>query len=61
MPLRVKRLVRAAGFSLQPGNYSSLTATYLQHTTNQEQYDQCGNQQHSREFLMMGIVMLETC
>jgi len=42
--------VRVAGscFSLQPGHYSSLTAPYLQHTTNQERYDQCGNQQHSR-------------
>ena len=26
-----------------------------------ERYDQCGNQHHSRELLMMGIVMLETC
>jgi len=47
--------------SLQPGHYSSLTAPYLQHTANQERYDQCGNQQHSRELLMMSIVMLETC
>jgi len=47
--------------SLQPGHYSSLTAPYLQHTANQEQYDQCGNQQHSRELLMIGILMLETC
>jgi len=48
-------------FSLQPGHYSSLTAPYLQHTANQERYDQCGNQHHSREFLMMSIIMLETC
>ena len=34
---------------------------YLQHTANQERYDQYGNQQHSRELLMMSIVMLETC
>jgi len=31
---------------LQPGHYSN---------------DRCGNQQHSRELLMMGIVMPETC
>jgi len=28
---------------------------------NQERKDQCGNQHHSRELLMMGIVMPETC
>jgi hypothetical protein len=47
--------------SLQPGHHSSLTATYLQYTTNQERYDQCGNQRHSRGLLKMGILMLETC
>ena len=26
-----------------------------------ERNDQCGNQHHSRELLMMGIVVLETC
>ena len=46
---------------LQPGHYSSLTAPNLQHTANQERHDQCGNQQHSRELLMMGIVVPETC
>jgi len=35
--------MRAAGFSLQPGNYSSPTALNLQHTTEQEQCDQCDN------------------
>jgi len=44
---------------LQPGHYSSLTAPNLQPTANQERYDQCGNQHHSRELLMMGIVMPE--
>ena len=48
-------------FSLQPGHYSSLTAPKLQHTANQEQNDQCGNQNHSRELLMMGKLMPETC
>ena len=50
-----------AGFSLQPGHYSSLTAPNLQHTVNQERNDQCGNQHHSRKLLMMGIVVPETC
>jgi len=45
----------------QPGHYSSLTAPNLQHTANQEQNNQCGNQHYSRELLMMGIVMPETC
>jgi len=57
--------VRVAGsssnFSLQPGHYSNLAAPYLHHTANQERHDQCDNQHHSRELLMMGIVMLETC
>ena len=55
--------VRAAGlsFSLRPGHYSSLTAPNLQHTANQERNDQCGNQHHSRELLMLGIVTSETC
>jgi len=48
-------------FSLQPGNYSSLPATNLQPTTNQERNDQRGIQHHSRELLMMGIVMPEIC
>jgi len=50
-----------AGFSLQPGHYSNKTAPNLQHTANQERYDQCGNQHHSRELLTMGIVVPETC
>ena len=45
---------------LQPGHYSSLTAPILQHKANQERNDQCGNQQNSRELLMMDIVMPET-
>ena len=48
-------------FSLQPGHYSSLTAPNLQPTANQEWNDQCGNQHHSHELLMMGIVVPETC
>ena len=47
--------------SLQPRHYSSLTAANLEHTANQERNDQCDIQQHSRELLMMGIVVPETC
>ena len=45
---------------LQPGHYTSLSAPNLQHTANQERNDQCGNQHHSRELLMMGIIKPET-
>jgi len=45
----------------QPGHYSSLTAPNTQHIANQEWNDQCGNQHHSRELQMKGIVMLEIC
>jgi len=51
----------ARDFSLQPGHYPSLPATNLQPTANQERNDQCGNQHYSRELLMMGIVVPETC
>jgi len=47
-------------FSLQPGHHSSLSAPNPQHTGNRERNDQCGNQHHSRELLMMGIVVPET-
>jgi len=49
------------GYSLQPGHYSSLTSPNLQHTANQKRNDQCGNQQHIHELLMMGLVVPETC
>jgi len=39
----------------------SPTAPNLQPTANQEQNDQCGNQHHSRELLIMGTVVPETC
>ena len=35
--------IRVAGFSLQHGYYSNPTTPKLQHTSNQEQHDQCGN------------------
>jgi len=47
--------------AVQPGHYSSLTAPNLQPTANQERNDPCGNQHYSRELLMMGIVVPETC
>jgi len=34
---------RFAGFSLQHGHYSNPAAPNLQHTTNWEQNDRCGN------------------
>ena len=37
------------------------TITDLQPTANQERNDQCGNQYYSRELLMLGIVVPETC
>ena len=46
---------------LYVGHHSSLTAPKFLHTANQERNDQCGNQHHSRELLMMGIVVPETC
>ena len=46
---------------LQPGHYSGLPAPNLQPTANQERNDQCDNQHYSRELVMMGIVMPETC
>ena len=45
---------------LQPRHYSSLNAPNLQHTANQDRNDQFGNQHHSHELLMMGIVIPET-
>jgi len=59
--LNMFRACSSTCLSLQPGHYFSLTASHLQHTANQEQHDQCGKQHHSRELLMMGIVMIETC
>ena len=44
-----------------PGCRPRPAAQKLQHTTNQERDDQYGNQHHSRELLMMGITVPETC
>jgi hypothetical protein len=45
----------------QRGHYSNLTAPNLQPTANQERNDQCGNQYYTRELLVMGIIVPETC
>jgi len=45
--------VRAAAQTLLQPN--------LQPTATQERNDQCGNQHYSRELLMIGIVVPETC
>jgi len=59
---------RAAGssttqscLSLQSGHYSSLTAPNLQTTANQERNEQWDNKHYSRELLIMGIIVPETC
>ena len=54
-------MVHAAVFSLQHGPYYRLTTSNLQPTANQERNDQCRIQHYSRELLMMGIVVPETC
>ena len=41
--ISIIRSLRVAGFSLQHGHYSNPSAPNLQHTTNPEQNDQCGN------------------
>jgi len=62
MPIIRSGLQAKAGlFSLQPGHYSSVPSPNFQPTANQERNDQCGNQHYSRELLMMGIVVPETC
>jgi len=48
-------------FSLQHGYHSKPTTPKLQHTSNQEQYDQCVIQQNSSKLLMMDILMSEIC
>jgi hypothetical protein len=48
-------------FKTKPEHYSNLPAPNLQPTANQERNDQYGNQHYSRELLMMGIVVPETC
>jgi len=58
---RIGHFVLGSSFSLQSGHHSNLTAPNLQPTAKQERNDQCGIQHYSRERLMMGIVVPETC
>ena len=46
---------------VQPGHYSSLPAPNFQPTATQERDYQCGNQNYSRELLMMHTVVPKTC
>jgi len=41
--MSVKSGIRVAGYSLQHGYHSNQTTPKFQHTSNQENYDQCGN------------------
>jgi len=54
--------VRAAGYSTTIRAIAcSLPAANFQPTATQERDGKCGNQHYSRELLMMGIVVPETC
>ena len=53
--------VHRADYSLQPGHLSSLPAPNFQPTATQEPDRPCGNQHYSRELLLMGITVPETC
>ena len=57
----MREAVRAAVSGLQRGHLSSLPAPNLQPTATQEPDGACGNQHYSRELLMMGIEVPETC
>jgi len=50
-----------AGYNLQPGHLSSLPAPKFQPTATQKPDGLCGIQHYSREIVMMGIEMPETC
>ena len=48
-------------YNLQPGHYSSLPAPNFQPTATQERDNQYGNLRYTRELLMIGILVPETC
>jgi hypothetical protein len=50
-----------APLQLKPGHLASLPAPNHQPSATQESDGPCGNQWYSRELLMMGIVVPETC
>jgi len=54
-------LLLVAGYNLHPGHLSSLPAPNFQSTATQEWDGPCGNQHYSRELLIMGIPVTETC
>jgi len=58
--LLIGGLVQAGWISFRDAGYS-LPAPNLQPTTTQEPDGPSGNQHYSRELLMMGIVVPETC
>ena len=49
------------GYSLQSGHLSSLPAPNFQPTATEEPDGPCGTHHYSRELLMMGIIVPETC
>jgi len=54
-------LITTTCYNVQLGHHPSLPSPNFQPTATQERDDQCGNQHYSRELLMMGIVVPETC
>jgi len=54
-------VVRCRQAGVVSGNLSSLPAPNFQPTATQEPDGICGNQHYSRELLMMGIIVPETC
>jgi hypothetical protein len=52
---------RAVGYSIQPGHLPSLPTSNFEPTATQEPDGPFGNQYYSRELLMMGIAVPETC
>jgi len=56
-----RELIKVDGYNLQPGHLSSLPAPNFQPTATQEPDGPCGNQHYSREIVMMGIAVSETC
>jgi len=61
MPLAVLFHLRMLCFSLQHGPYSNPAAPNLQHTTNQEQNDRCGNSAAQLQAPDDGYINVETC
>jgi len=56
----VRRLYQSC-YSLRSGHSSNLPELNFQPAATREPDDLCGNQRYRRDFLMMGIMMPETC